>query len=217
MGAKKAPKKGTKAATKKSTKPAGDKLTGKERLFVAAYLRENFNATKAAIAAGYSEKTAAQLGYQLMQRERVQKAIAAAKQQLLDDFGVDMARTVRELARVGYANAADIVDWDEGGNVTRWTPSGELTADQKAAIAEFSQTITLIPQKNGPPIEKRQSKFKQHPKIPALVELLKWHKEQAEGGGSGGNGKRDPGREAGDTDAFARAVLEELGEAPAGE
>lgn len=37
--------------------------------------------------------------------------------------------------------------------------------------------------------------------------------EKKEGGGD----KPNPGREAGDTDAFARSILEELGEAPTGE
>lgn len=45
-----------------------DDLTDQQRLFVAEYLKDN-NATQAAIRAGYSKKTAEQIGYQLLQKE----------------------------------------------------------------------------------------------------------------------------------------------------
>lgn len=53
----------------------GDGLTAQQRLFVAEYLKDN-NATQAAIRAGYSKKTAEQIGYQLLQKTSVARAIA---------------------------------------------------------------------------------------------------------------------------------------------
>lgn len=50
-------------------------LTAQQRRFVAEYLKDG-NATKAAIRAGYSEKTAEQIGYQLLQKTSVAQAIA---------------------------------------------------------------------------------------------------------------------------------------------
>ena len=50
-------------------------LTDQQRLFVAEYLKDN-NATQAAIRAGYSKKTAEQIGYQLLQKTSVAQAIA---------------------------------------------------------------------------------------------------------------------------------------------
>ncbi len=52
-----------------------DGLTDQQRLFVAEYLKDN-NATQAAIRAGYSKKTAEQIGYQLLQKTSVSQAIA---------------------------------------------------------------------------------------------------------------------------------------------
>lgn len=51
-------------------------LTNKQRAFVEEYLR-CWNATQAAIAAGYSERTAAQGGYQLLQKNLVRAEIQA--------------------------------------------------------------------------------------------------------------------------------------------
>jgi hypothetical protein len=51
-----------------------DGLTAQQRIFVAEYLKDR-NATQAAIRAGYSAKTAEQIGYQLLQKTSVAAAI----------------------------------------------------------------------------------------------------------------------------------------------
>ena len=56
-------------------------LTPKQQRFVEEYLID-LNATQSAIRAGYSEKTAEQLGYQLLQKTSVLKAIEEAKNQV---------------------------------------------------------------------------------------------------------------------------------------
>ncbi|WP_180048678.1 terminase small subunit [Acinetobacter sp. YH12144] len=56
-------------------------LTPKQQRFIEEYLID-LNATQAAIRAGYSEKTAEQLGYQLLQKTSVLKAIEEAKNQV---------------------------------------------------------------------------------------------------------------------------------------
>ncbi|EQA1666820.1 terminase small subunit [Escherichia coli] len=52
-----------------------DGLTAQQRRFVAEYLQDG-NATQAAIRAGYSKKSAEQIGYQLLQKTSVAQAIA---------------------------------------------------------------------------------------------------------------------------------------------
>nr|DAY62032.1 MAG TPA: Terminase small subunit [Caudoviricetes sp.] len=52
-----------------------DGLTGQQRLFIAEYLKDS-NATQAAIRAGYSKKSAEQIGYQLLQKTSVAQIIA---------------------------------------------------------------------------------------------------------------------------------------------
>ena len=63
--------------TKKSTKRATLKaLTPKQELFVAEYLANGFNATQAAIAAGYAKKNADTQGSRLLANTVVAAAIA---------------------------------------------------------------------------------------------------------------------------------------------
>ncbi|MBF9834222.1 terminase small subunit [Enterobacter hormaechei] len=52
-----------------------DGLTAQQRRFVAEYLKDG-NATQAAIRAGYSQKSAEQIGYQLLQKTSVAQTIA---------------------------------------------------------------------------------------------------------------------------------------------
>jgi len=52
-------------------------ITPKQSLFVAEYLVD-LNATQAAIRSGYSEKTAEQIGYQMIQKTSVKSAIQEA-------------------------------------------------------------------------------------------------------------------------------------------
>lgn len=52
-----------------------DGLTAQQKCFVAEYLKDG-NATQTAIRAGYSKKSAEQIGYQLLQKTSVAQAIA---------------------------------------------------------------------------------------------------------------------------------------------
>lgn len=76
-------------------------LTDKQKRFVAEYLI-NPNQKQAAIKAGYSEKTAEQIGYQLLQKTSVAEAIAKAqrKREIRTDITAD--RVLQELADIGF-------------------------------------------------------------------------------------------------------------------
>ncbi len=76
-------------------------LTAKQKLFVQEYLVD-LNATQAAIRAGYSQKRAGELGYQLLQKTTIQEAInqaLAARQkrtQVSQDYVIDKLRQIAE-------------------------------------------------------------------------------------------------------------------------
>lgn len=53
------------------------KLTPKQQAFVREYAANGGNSTKAAIAAGYSEKTAAEMGYENLTKPQIVEAIKA--------------------------------------------------------------------------------------------------------------------------------------------
>lgn len=73
------------------------KLTARQERFVAEYLKSG-NASAAARAAGYSERTADQLGYQLLQKPSVASAIAAGQAARTKRTQIDMDFVVTRLA-----------------------------------------------------------------------------------------------------------------------
>lgn len=102
--------------TKKSTKRATLKaLTPKQELFVAEYLANGFNATQAAIAAGYAKKNADTQGSRLLANTVVAAAIAGRKQQMLDTREITAEKVLDEIAKVAFLDPRRL-----------WTPEGEL-------------------------------------------------------------------------------------------
>lgn len=84
-------------------------LTEKQKRFVAEYLVD-LNATQAAIRAGYSEKTAEQMGYQLLQKTSVQKAVQIAMKDRQQRTEITQDRVLDELGKVAFSKAADYTD-----------------------------------------------------------------------------------------------------------
>ena len=84
-------------------------LTEKQDRFAQEYIID-LNAKQAAIRAGYSEKTAEQIGYQLLQNTSVQEVIqkAIADRQKRTEVTQDMV--VEELRAVAFSKAADYTD-----------------------------------------------------------------------------------------------------------
>ena len=76
-------------------------LTEKQKLFVAEYLKDP-NAKGAAIRAGYSEKTAEQIGYQLLQKTSVAEAIAKAQKKREQRTEITADKVLKELASIGF-------------------------------------------------------------------------------------------------------------------
>lgn len=147
------------------------KLTPKQMRFVDEYLVD-FNATQAAIRAGYSPKTAAAAAARLLRNVNIQAEIARRQKDLQRRTEVTQDRVVKELARIAFANIADYLHVetqtrtkDDGTEVTYQTvmfnETQELSADQRAALAVVKQSV------NG-------FELKLHDKIKAL-ELLGRH------------------------------------------
>jgi phage terminase small subunit len=85
-----------------------DKLTAKQRMFVAEYI-VSLNATDAAKKAGYSERTAMEQGYQLLQKTSVQKALQEALNQREKRTGITADYVLNSLKQIADASmgAAD--------------------------------------------------------------------------------------------------------------
>jgi phage terminase small subunit len=92
------------------------KLTPKQKRFVEEYLVD-LNATKAAIRAGYSEKRASEIGYQLLQKTTVSEAIREAMQARSERTEITQDMVLRQLAKIAFADLTEFVTWEEEGNV----------------------------------------------------------------------------------------------------
>lgn len=139
-----------------------DGLTPRQRAFVQEYLVD-LNATQAAIRAGYSETTAGQLGWQLLQKPSIRDAIDAALAERVVRTKITSDNVLRELYRIASADPRRVMKWGPTGVLLR--DSEELDDDDAAIVAEVSQTIS----KDGGSL-----KVKMHDKLGAL-RLLAQH------------------------------------------
>jgi phage terminase small subunit len=142
-------------------------LTPKQARFVEEYLID-LNATRAAIRAGYSARTAEQQGPRLLGNVGVAAAIREAQQARSKRTEITSDRVLTELARIGFANMADYM---------RVGPSGDpqldfsaLTRDQAAALQEVT-VENYVSGRGDDAREVRRIKFKLADKRAALVDI----------------------------------------------
>lgn len=144
-------------------------LNPKQARFVTEYLKD-LNATQAAIRAGYSAKTANQIGSRLLANVQVAKAIEEAQANLAAKHGVTIDRIVAELALLGFSNMNDFIRIGSDGDP--YTDFSALTREQAAAISE----VTVEDFKDGrgeDARDVRKVRFKLVDKRAALVDLGK--------------------------------------------
>ena len=84
-------------------------MTDKQARFCEEYMVD-LNATQAAIRAGYSPASAKTVGPRLLENVGVQKLIAQLQAEQSRRTGVSTDRVVRELAKIAFVNAADLID-----------------------------------------------------------------------------------------------------------
>lgn len=121
------------------------RLTRKQQRFVEEYLID-LNAAQAAIRAGYSAKTAKEIGYELLTKPHVRARVDEALAERSRRTGINQDRVVRELARIAFVNAIDVINMDEA------TIVADATADDTAAIAAVR--VKHIPGEYGDGVER---------------------------------------------------------------
>ncbi|MDR1454753.1 MAG: terminase small subunit [Tannerella sp.] len=107
-------------------------LTAKEEKFCYEYTLY-LNATKAAINAGYSEKTAYAAGSRLLKNVKVQEHIKHLRENLAETAEISALRVLKEHEKIAFSNAGQLRD----GWITL-KDFESLTEDQKACIQEVS-------------------------------------------------------------------------------
>lgn len=84
-------------------------MTKKQKRFIEEYLID-LNATQAAIRAGYSPDTAQQMGSENLSKPVIKAHIDRAMAERSKRTGVNADRVVRELAKIAFVNAADVIN-----------------------------------------------------------------------------------------------------------
>ena len=120
-------------------------LEPRQECFVREYLID-LNATQAAIRAGYSEKTARQMGAENLSKPSIQAAIAKAQQERAERTGITADRALREAWNVAIADARELVQvkvgccrccYGEGNRYQRTV--GEMNRDREQWVEKGNE------------------------------------------------------------------------------
>ena len=132
-------------------------MTKKQKRFIEEYLID-LNATQAAIRAGYSPKTAKDIGCENLAKPNISDAIDKAMAERSRRTGINQDRILLELARIGLAKITDVVDPD----------TGKIRPDASEDDLACIQSIKIKPNEFG-----TEREVKLYDKKSALVDLGK--------------------------------------------
>lgn len=121
------------------------RLTPKQAIFIAEYLIDG-NATRAAIAAGYSEAGAHVAGARLLKRSKVAAAIAAHHAQRQEKLKITAERVLEEIAKLAFFDPGDL--FDQHGHLRPITQLDDITRAAIAALdvetKKLGETATVM-------------------------------------------------------------------------
>lgn len=110
----------------------GPDLTGKQKKFCEEYIFD-YNGTRAAKTAGYSEDTAAVIASENLRKPNIAAYIKELESDLAKTLGITRSRVLREHEKLAFNSIAHLHDtWIQRKDFE------ELTPDQKACISEIS-------------------------------------------------------------------------------
>ncbi len=118
------------------------------------------NATKSALYAGFSDKTATQIGYNLLQEQEIKDFLDELKAEMVKRSMITQDQIVAEYAKLGFSNIQDYMDENLEFKLH------EIPRDEAAAISTIKKTVTEF--EGG---SKTSVEFKLHDKPTALNAL----------------------------------------------
>jgi phage terminase small subunit len=151
---------------------AEKKLTPKQEQFCLEYIID-FNATQAAIRAGYSKKTAYSIGQQNLKKLEIMQYLAVLKDERQERARKSADEVLEEIENVGFSRVNNTVEWNESG--IAFIKNSDEIEDKDAAAIESIQVTEKYAGKGEDMHPILQTKVKLHPKIPALTLLAKHH------------------------------------------
>lgn len=139
-------------------------LNNRQIKFIEEYLVD-FNATQAAIRAGYSQRTAGSQGFDLLKKPEIQQAIKAKQKEAAHKSGITRDRIIAEVARIAFSDVRRL--FDERGALKRLQ---DIDDDAAGAIAGIDVVEMNSDDGSAPMFVK---KIKLWDKNAALEKLLK--------------------------------------------
>lgn len=167
------------AARGDPVKSDSTKLTEKEEIFILEYLRD-FNATRAAMAAGYSKKTAYVIGWENLRKPKIQAKIVEHKEAVTAELGLSVQRVIAEYLKMAFADTSDYVEFGQ----TEEPVLNEYGPVLDKEGAQLTRTVDFVHFKNSYEVdgtlisEVKQGRdgvsIKFYDKLKALKELEKY-------------------------------------------
>lgn len=116
---------------------AAKKLTAKQEKFCQQYFITN-NATQSAIAAGYSQDTAAVIGHENLRKPNIAARIKELRSDEADKYEFSKERIIREYMKIAFSDMADFLN--DHGDFKKFE---ELTPMQRGAMSEsyYNQVV----------------------------------------------------------------------------
>jgi len=135
-------------------------LTNKMELFCREFVID-YNATNAAIKAGYSVHSATSKGCDLLKDKAVIKKVKELQQEMQKNLGITAENVVAELAKVGFSNIQDFI---KPGNSIE--DISKMSREKAAAISSVEINQVTVGRKKVTTV-----KFKLHNKVEGLEKL----------------------------------------------
>lgn len=166
-----------------------DGLTDRQRNFCYCYY-ENFNATQAAIKAGYSEKTAAEQGCRLLKNVKVKEFLEKLREVYRTEFLLTQERVMNRHVQIALSDMRDFITEDgklrsnyDGTLVKKLTIRSSTYSDGEVVKEDRAVTIELEDRKHS--LNLITKKLNLDPDTNIAKERLEIEKEKVYGTGNG--------------------------------
>lgn len=117
-------------------------LTEKQRLFCLYYIKD-FNATMAAIKAGYSPDTARQMGYENLTKPYIANEIKRLKGRAIDELFIDTIDVLRKYVEIAFSDATDYLKFGQR-DVQVMGPFGPLYVGKGKNKKPLMKTVNFV-------------------------------------------------------------------------
>lgn len=155
-----------------SEKNNNDKLTNKQEQFIECYLTNKLNGKQAALACGYSERSAESQASRLLKKDKVKKRISERLRDILDKSDEKIVRIIRELEEIAFIDITNYIDFESGDFNIK---SLDDMTGPTSAIMEVSKFETETTKGDITTVRKK-TKLKMYNKLEAIKLLGEYYK-----------------------------------------